>query len=69
MIIQGVVDVGIITPEWNDIIVVKMDYGKMPPHKRIELAESSLKKLKEMFPNNKIMMIDNKSDVTLCKSE
>jgi hypothetical protein len=53
-----IVEVSLLKPAWDDIIVVKVDCGKMPPHIRSQVQKETLDRMKEIFPNNKILIHD-----------
>lgn len=67
MSLENVVEVGIITPNGNDVIVVKVDYSKIIPSARKEYSENLAKELEKFFPENKVLIIKSDMNVNLQK--
>lgn len=61
--IEEVVDSNIIRLEENDVIVVKLNTNI--DKQKFELN----KRLKECFPNNKIILLNNKDEINIIKSK
>lgn len=67
MVMDGVVDISTIKPELDDIILIKIDYGKLPSHIRTSHSENMLKYAKQIFPKNKIVIMSAKDSISLEK--
>lgn len=67
MIMDKVVEISTIKPEWDDVVVVKVKWDKMPPHIRQQYGERLLESLKETFPKNKVVVIGSDIEIKLDK--
>lgn len=67
MSLENVVEVGIITPNWDDVIVVKVDYSKIASSARKEYSKTLVEELKKYFPKNKVLIIKSDMSVNLQK--
>lgn len=66
-LLERVTDITTINPQWDDIIVVRVDVGNMPIKAASEYLAQSAKELKKMFPKNKLMVMSAKTSVILEK--
>lgn len=49
----------------DDVILVHTDFGRMPPSKCKDYAESVRASMKTFFPNNQILVMSNKTRITV----
>jgi hypothetical protein len=66
-IAERVSEISVLKPEWDDIIVIRVDVEKLPLLKRQEYMSQTAKAMKPLFPNNKLVIISGKTTVTLEK--
>jgi hypothetical protein len=66
-IAERVSEISILKPDWDDIIVIKVDVEKIPLIQRTEFMSKTAKAIKPLFPNNKLVIISGKTTITLEK--
>lgn len=62
-----IVDIRTIRPDWDDVVIVTADYGNLPGHMRMQVAKQIKDHIKEVFPNNKVIVISTKTEIELKK--
>jgi hypothetical protein len=66
-IVDRVSEISVLKPDWDDIIVIRVDVEKLPVLKRQEYMSQAAKAMKPLFPNNKLVIISGKTTITLEK--
>ena len=60
-----IVDISLITPAKDDIVVVTLDYGNLPMHMRSKMNQDAKNIIKETFPNNQVIIKGKTTTVEL----
>lgn len=53
----------------GDLLVVRIARGSMPPTKFGQFAQEISNKIKDIFPNNKIWVMDKDTEISVIASE
>lgn len=65
MNIPEITSVQTVNVKKNDVILVRYEKPAIPPSKVLEHARDIAARMKDIFPDNKIVIMDSKTDVTI----